>query len=85
MHVLVQTSYNKDLIVVVDWVGSKEFLWLFQGAILSLHLICLGVEAEAVADPALVTTENQNFVVAVREASNGISCRPGVILVDDVD
>ena len=47
-----------------------------------VNLIGLGVEDEAVGDPAVVTAENQDFrVIDQREAAQGVSSGPLLVLV----
>jgi hypothetical protein len=58
VDILVETAYHKDLVVILDWVRAKEFLWLLESTVLTLNLIRLRVEAKAVRNPAIITSEN---------------------------
>lgn len=84
MHILVQTPNHKHLVVVVHRVRSKEFLWLFKRTVLALDLVRLRVEAEAVRDPALVPSKDQNFAVAQRKAADSVTWSPLGVFVDKV-
>ena len=85
VHVFVQTSHHEDLVVVVNWLRSEELLWLLQRALVLLNFIRFRVEAEAVADPALVTAKNQNLSLSQHERANRVTRRPLVVLVDEVE
>ena len=84
MHVLVQAAYHKYLFVVPDWLSPIEFFWLLQSAVLHpSHGRGLGVEAVAVADPAVVASKDQQFVVIESKTAKGVSWRPSVVLIND--
>jgi len=62
MQVLVQATDNKHLLIVLHRLRSEEFFRLLQGALLhSSNHIGLRVEVEAVADPSIVTTIDQDL------------------------
>lgn len=82
MHILVQVAEDEDFVVVADRLALKEFLRLLQGRLMLVNLIGLGVEDEAVGDPAVVTAEDQDFrVINQREAAQGVTCGPLLVLV----
>ena len=85
VYVFVQTAHHEDLVVVVNWLRSEELLWLLQRALVLLNFIRFRVEAEAVADPALVTAKNQNLSLSQYERANRVTRRPLVVLVDEVE
>ena len=63
MHVLVEASYDENLVVVADWLGAVELLWFFERAIHSLDLTTLCVKREAVRDPSVISAKDQDFFV----------------------
>ena len=84
MHVLVDAANDEDLVVVPYGLRSEELLRLLQTTLHALNLPTLRVQCEAVADPAIVTSEYKNLRIIEREATHGVTCRP-VILSVDVD
>lgn len=84
VHVSIKTAHHENLVVVVDGVGAEELLRLLQGTVLSFNLIRLRVKREAIRNPSLVTSEYQNFRVAVGEGAHGVSGGPGAVLVDEL-
>ena len=82
MNIFIKAANHEHLLVVVHWVGSEELFGLLEGTVLAFDLICLGVVAEAVADPALVPTKYQYFtVVAASKRADSVSCAPCAIFV----
>jgi len=61
---------------------SEEVFRLLKTRLLPFNLIRLGVKTVAVGDPAIVTSENQNFTVTKGKASNGVSGRPKAVFID---
>ena len=61
VHVLVDAANDEDLVVVAHRLRSEELLWLFQAALHALDLAHLCVQREAVADPAVVSAEDQDL------------------------
>lgn len=76
MHVLVEASHDENLVVVADWLGAVELLWFFERAIHSLDLTTLCVKREAVRNPSVISTEDQNFLVVESKAAHGITRGP---------
>jgi hypothetical protein len=74
MKVFVQASHHEDLFVVSHRLRSKELFWLLQGALSkSLNLVRFNIEIEAVGNPPIVSTENQNFRIIQSERSESVS------------
>ena len=82
MHVLVDASHNEDFIIVAYRLSPKELLWLLKTALHAFNLANLGVEREAVADPAIISTKDQNLRVVEREAAHSVASRPIVLSID---
>ena len=61
VHIFVDASHNEHLVIVAHWLGAEKFFWLFQRAIHSLNLAHFRVQREAVANPTVVASENQDF------------------------
>ena len=85
MDVLVDAANNEDLLVVLNRLGAEEFLGLLERAIVPLHLILLCVECEAVADPAVVSAEDEDFLVVEWEAAHGVAGTPVVLAIGELD
>lgn len=82
MHIFVKVPENENFIVVADGLALKELLRLLQGCLMLVNLVGLGVEHEAVGDPAVVTAEDQDFrVIDEGEAAQGVSRGPLLVLV----
>jgi len=82
MNVLVDTADNENFVVVANWLSSEKLFRLLKGALHSFDLTNLGVESEAVRNPAVVASEDKNLRVIEREAAHGVSGRPIVLTVD---
>ena len=68
MKIFVEASDHEYLFVVADWLGAEEFFWLFQWAFShSFYFIGLCIEIEAIADPAIITAENEDFRIIKSE------------------
>lgn len=85
MHIFIQIPQHEHLIVILNWLAPEELLGLLESAILLVDLVGLGIEGEAVWDPAVVTTEDQDLGVVKGEAAEGVSRGPVHLLVDDLD
>lgn len=82
MQVLVEAAYHEYLFVVSNWLWPEELLWLLERAFAhSLNLARLGVEVEAVTDPSVVSSENQDFAVVQSEWTESVSGAPHVVFV----
>ena len=81
MDILVDAADHEDLLVVLNGLRTEELLWLFQRTLATLDLVRLRIEREAVADPAIVATEDENFLVVQREAAHRVTSAPVVLTV----
>ncbi len=63
MHILVQTAETEHLVIVLDALAVEELLRLLQGAVHLGDLIILGLEAEYVGDPTVVTAKDEDLGV----------------------
>jgi hypothetical protein len=62
MYIFIQTSNNKNLLIVLYRLGSKELFRFLQRAVLhSQNHIRFSVEIETITNPTIISTENQNF------------------------
>ena len=68
MQVLVEAPHHEYLLVVSHRLRPEELLWLLERALAHpLNLASFGVEIEAVTDPSIVSSKNQNFTVVERK------------------
>ena len=83
MQILIQTSNNKDFIIVQHRLCSEEFFRFFERTLVhSIDFIGLRVVLEAIAYPTVVTAEDEDFGVVESKAAKCISWAPQVVLVD---
>ena len=73
MHVLVQAAHDEDFVVVAHWLGPEEFLRLLERAFHPFDLTALGVEREAVRNPSIISSKNQDLLIVKSKATHGIS------------
>ena len=84
MHVLVEAADGENLFVVLDGLGSEEFLRFLEAAVLhACDGVRLCVQAVAVGDPAVVAAEHDNFSVVQRKGAQCVTRRPCIVLVDE--
>lgn len=83
MDILVEVSQDEDLIVVADRLAAEELLGLLKSGLVLGDLVGFRVEYEAVRYPTVVSAEYQDFsVLSKREAAEGVSGTPLLVLVD---
>lgn len=85
MHVLVDAANDEDFVVVADGLGAEELLGLLEGAVHALDLVLLGVESEAVGDPAVVATKDEDLAIVEGEAAHSVARTPIVLTVHEVE
>mmetsp|Transcript_25042 Transcript_25042/g.31340 ORF Transcript_25042/g.31340 Transcript_25042/m.31340 type:complete len:246 (-) Transcript_25042:854-1591(-) len=85
MHVLVDAANDEDFVVVADGLGAEKLLGLLEGAVHALDLVLLGVESEAVGDPAVVATKDEDLAIVEGEAAHSVACTPIVLTVHEVE
>jgi len=68
MHVLVEASNQVKFVVVSHWLTPREFFRLAQRRVLKpFDVAGFRVEGESVADPTIVSAEDNDFRVRERE------------------
>lgn len=85
VHVLVDAPDNEDFVVVRDRLGTEELFGLLERKVHTLHLVRLRVEREAVTDPSIVSTEDQDLLVVEWEAAHRIASAPVALTVGELD
>lgn len=63
MHILVEVAQNEDLVVVSDWLALKELFGLLKSRFMFVNLVGLSIKNEAVRDPTIVASEDQDLRV----------------------
>lgn len=83
MNIFVEVTKNEDLVIVANRLTLEKLLRLLKCCLMLVNFVRLCVEYEAVGDPAVVSPENQDLRIVVhREAAQGVSRRPLLVLVD---
>ena len=84
MYILIKASNTEYFVVVMDRTRLKELLWLLEGTLHPLDLVCLSVETEAIRDPALIPAKDQDFSIIESKATHSVSRRPVTLSVNDL-
>ena len=84
MHILVDAAKDEELVVVPHGLAPIELLGLLQRALLFLDLALLCVEHEAVRDPAVVSSEDEDLGVIESKAAHGVSRTPVALATTDL-
>lgn len=85
MDIFINTADDKYFLVVFDRLGTEEFLWLLERAFVAFDFIRLRVKGEAVGDPTIVTSKNEDFFVIEREAAHCVACTPVIFTIRILD
>ena len=85
MNIFVEAANNEDLVVVADGLWSEELFRFLERAFHTFDLTALRVQGEAIWNPSVVTTEDEDFRVVEWKTAHGVSCWPEVVLVDDLN
>ena len=86
MHVMVQGSDNKDLVVVLHRLRSVKLLRFLQSALqLSDFVIVFRMQNVTVRNPTIISSKNDDFTVIHSKRPESISRTPRPILVDQLD
>ena len=85
VDIFVDAADDEEFVVIADGLGSEELFWLLERAFHAFDLSNLGVESEAVRDPTVVSSKDQDLRIIECEATNSISGRPVVLAVDKND
>jgi len=73
MHVLVKISNYEDLLIVSHRLAPEELLRLFKSRLMLANLVILGIEGEAVRDPAVIASKDKDFVLIDSKAADCVA------------
>ena len=85
VNVLIDAADAEYFVVVSDGLCAEKLFRFLQAAIHALDLAYFCVQQEAVRDPTVVTTEDQNLLIIQWEASHRVTGRPVVFTIDVQD
>ncbi len=73
MHVLVKVTHDENLFIVSDRLAPEELFRLFKCGLVLAYLVVLGIEGEAVGDPAVIPTKDKDFILVDSETADRVT------------